>query len=54
MIFYQPLEHMNKQLLKTWRTFDEIVLGWILVVFPTQKIPEDFRKEFIQNHTNIE
>ncbi|PTA85339.1 hypothetical protein C9414_06775 [Bacillus sp. Nf3] len=48
------LEHMNKQLLKTWRTLDEIVLGWISVVFRNQKLPEDFKNEFIQNYTNIE
>lgn len=30
------LEQMNKQLLKTWRTLDEIVLDWISVVFPNQ------------------
>ncbi|MEK4846887.1 hypothetical protein ACTHP2_00720 [Bacillus altitudinis] len=48
------LEHMNKQLLKTWRTLDEIVLGWISVVFPNQKLPDDFKKELIRNYTNFE
>ncbi|WP_224925956.1 hypothetical protein [Bacillus pumilus] len=44
------LEQMNKQLLKTWRTLDEIVLGWISVVFPNQKLPDDFKKELIRNY----
>lgn len=47
------LEQMNKQLLKTWRTLDEIVLDWISVVFPNQKLPDDFRKELIRNYTNF-
>ncbi|KML01266.1 hypothetical protein VL05_12115 [Bacillus stratosphericus] len=48
------LEQMNKQLLKTWRTLDEIVLDWISVVFPNQKLPDDFKKELIRNYTNVE
>lgn len=44
------LEQMNKQMLKTWRTLDEIVLGWISVVYPNQKLPDDFRKELIRNY----
>ncbi|WP_249856298.1 hypothetical protein [Bacillus safensis] len=44
------LEQMNKQILKTWRTLDEIVLGWISVVYPNQKLPDDFRKELIRNY----
>ncbi|MES9680915.1 hypothetical protein ACUW84_003333 [Bacillus sp. 153480031-1] len=48
------LEQMNSQTLKTWRTLNEVVLGWISVVFPNQKLPEDIRNEFIQNYTNIE
>lgn len=47
------LEQMNKQLLKTWRTLDEIVLDWITVVFPNQKLPDDFKKELIRNYTNV-
>ncbi|MGP3738668.1 hypothetical protein ACTWKB_05175 [Bacillus sp. 4A_MP2] len=47
------LEQMNKQLLKTWRILDEIVLGWISVVFPNQKLPDDFKKELIRNYTNF-
>ncbi|WAT79435.1 hypothetical protein [Bacillus safensis] len=48
------LEQMKSQTLKTWRTLNEVVLDWISVVFPNQKLPEDFRNEFIQNYTNIE
>ncbi|WP_144557117.1 hypothetical protein [Bacillus pumilus] len=44
------LEQMNKQLLKTWRILDEIVLDWISVVFPNQKLPDDFKKEMIRNY----
>ncbi|MCY7465979.1 hypothetical protein MCZ54_09540 [Bacillus safensis] len=40
------LEQMN-------RTLDEIVLGWISVVFPNQKLPDDFKKELIRNYKTI-
>ncbi|KIL23806.1 hypothetical protein C2W58_02511 [Bacillus pumilus] len=37
-------------MVKTWRILDEIVLDWISVVFPNQKLPDDFKKELIRNY----
>ncbi|AMM97996.1 MULTISPECIES: hypothetical protein [Bacillus] len=46
------IELKNNQIFKTWRTLDEVVLDWISVVFPNQKLPSNFKNELIQNYSN--
>ncbi|MCS3482825.1 hypothetical protein M2369_000310 [Bacillus sp. JUb11] len=46
------IEIKDNHMLKTWRPLDEVVLGWVSVVFPNQKLPDDFKNKLFRNYKN--